>query len=137
MKAKLAFISVLGFFFVSHDASAQYRFGFSSQPRYVAQPRIYGPMAGSTPQILPRNYWIQQQGRAYVGARTIYQGYQQIQRNPYVNSGQLGWNGVQCAGGALAIVGTDGAGFPIYGRTAYSCGQAGMAAWRYGQALGR
>src|SRR5437879_6494010 len=65
------------------------------------------------------------------------QAYRQIQQNPYVISGGLAWNGVKCAGGAIVVAGTDGLGLPVLANTGYSCTQAGLAAWRYGQALGR
>jgi len=80
MKAKIALLSVLGLFVVSNDAAAQYRFGFAPQPRYVAQPRIYGPMAGSTPMMVPRSpgipygYVATRAARAATGAFMISRG---------------------------------------------------------------
>jgi hypothetical protein len=101
-------------------------------PRAVTVPQ--GPALGYrwNPYAPPSYY--QQQNQPYVQA---YRQVQQIRQNPYVNSGNLAWNGVQCAGGALVVVGTDGVGLPVLARTGYACTQAGLAAWRYGQALGR
>lgn len=98
-------------------------------PRPVVLPQ--GPTLGYrwNPYAPPSYY--RQQNQQYV------QAYRQVRQNPYVNSGALAWNGVKCAGGALVAVGTNGAGLPVLASTGYACTQAGIAAWRYGQALGR
>jgi hypothetical protein len=120
------------------SANAQYRYGYSSPVRAYSQPRVYVPTPAPSPGYrwnpsTPPAYY-QQQNR--VAIQQFGQVYRQYQQNPYVNAARLSWSGVQCAGGALVAVGTDGAGAVIFARTGYACTQAGLAAWRYGQALG-
>jgi hypothetical protein len=54
----------------------------ASQPRYVAQPRIYGPMAGSTPMRVSPGYrgipygWVASHGARYAaGSYMMASGY--------------------------------------------------------------
>lgn len=112
------------------------RFCVVQAPPPVRMPppvRVGPPIGYRWNPYTPPSYYRQQNQQF----RQAYGRYQQIQRNPYVASGNLAWHGVRCVGGALVIVGTDGLGAPAYAYTGYQCTQAGIAAWRYGQAVGR